>query len=242
MLIRIATEDAPSIALSRPDLPAEAVEVIGRALSRDRSARFASAREMRDALRKAADAVASAEGTLRRRTPTSSTAAVHDARTREIEAPEPAASKPWPLIAGGRGGAGARRARDRLHRARRRDPLLVGRRRAGSCARAAARERAARAAGRGADRRGAGGAGAGARAARRGADAPAPAAEPAPEPSPPAASESAERAVRPRGTRPRDRGAAQQAAEPAPAEARPRAPREGTQGTRSGGFLRDLDY
>lgn len=105
VLIRIATEDAPSIALSRPDLPPEAVEVISRVLQRDRSARFKDAREMRDAVRKAADVLAAAEGTLRRRTPASSTslpavANQKDVATREVPL---VASKPrrWPLVAGG---------------------------------------------------------------------------------------------------------------------------------------------
>ncbi len=108
VLIRVATEDAPSIALSRPDLPEAVVSLIGRALSRDREARFSEARAMREVLLEAANRLAEDRGEPARRRPSSRamrtakpTEDVHAALTREMgSAPRPAPRSPWPLVAG----------------------------------------------------------------------------------------------------------------------------------------------
>ncbi len=50
VLVQVATEEVPSLALSRPDLPAALVAVVARACQRDPADRFGDAREMRDAL------------------------------------------------------------------------------------------------------------------------------------------------------------------------------------------------
>lgn len=101
VLIRIATEDAPSIASIRPDLPEEVVAVIARALQRDRDARFQNAREMREAVRKAAEALAAAAlepGRPRALAPASQ----KSVSTREIRAePREPKKRPWGLVAGG---------------------------------------------------------------------------------------------------------------------------------------------
>jgi serine/threonine-protein kinase len=63
ILIRVATEDAPSLATRRPDLPKEVVSIVDRALSRPREKRFESARQMRDAVVKAIEVLRSGGGT-----------------------------------------------------------------------------------------------------------------------------------------------------------------------------------
>jgi serine/threonine protein kinase len=50
VLIQVATEDVPSLATRRSDLPREVVELVDRALVRDRSGRTGTARQMREAV------------------------------------------------------------------------------------------------------------------------------------------------------------------------------------------------
>ena len=100
VLIRIATEDAPSIGDYRDDLPAELVELIAKVLQRDRGARFTSAREMRDALLAVADLIAAGTGTPRRRDHSTARVAKPIAEVR-VKTGEIAPKRPrWPLLVG----------------------------------------------------------------------------------------------------------------------------------------------
>jgi hypothetical protein len=105
VLIRVATEDMPSIAIARPDLPPEAVTAIDRALMRDRSKRFGDAREMRKAVLAASDAMAGAPPTRRRDPSTQRVPQVRStgpASTNEI-AIETRRKRPWALVIAGVG-------------------------------------------------------------------------------------------------------------------------------------------
>lgn len=101
VLIRIATEDAPSIGDYRDDLPAELVDLIGKVLQRDRDARFTSARAMRDAVLAAADRIAAGAGTPLRRDHSTARlpSPIEQARTAEIAPAAPKRSR-WPLLVG----------------------------------------------------------------------------------------------------------------------------------------------
>jgi eukaryotic-like serine/threonine-protein kinase len=100
VLIRVATEDAPSVKVSRPDLPDPVVDVVARAIKRDRNQRFADAREMREAVVHAAELLEQQSGLVRRRDP-SAIRRVPSAAVAHTAVSEPPPRARWPFFVAG---------------------------------------------------------------------------------------------------------------------------------------------
>jgi|GEM_PF-6582025 len=98
----LATKSAPSVGAIRPDLPESVIEIVDRMLARDPDERFASAREVAEALTAPADGADLSE--LVERGLSTAEPAQHPKRTRTAvrTAPTPATSRPEPNGSGKR--------------------------------------------------------------------------------------------------------------------------------------------